>query len=214
MRETYLNPTLMVLLLGFSLASIGVGYGLWSKSLSIEGEVQTGDVDARWLFAGCFEFNTWPNFPIDEGDFGEAEGKSVGEWMVQVDPEDDQILHFTLSNVYPSYAVDCEVHYEVEGTIPVIVRGTTIVPGLGLANCAPLTGNQTKTLTCPELTVIFSDGIGSQLHAGDEMASSLRVHVEQPAEQGVSYGFDVLICMAQWNEAATAQECFDAAPEE
>jgi hypothetical protein len=203
-------PVLSVVLLVF-LGTIGVGYGLWAKTLSIEGVVHTGDVDARWVSGICSEFNSWPAFPARPEDIGEAEGKDVGSWTIEIDEEDDQILHFTIENGYPSYAVDCQVHFEVEGTIPVIVRGTAVWPGPELTNCT-LSGSNKKTLVCDQLTVIFTDNLNTQLHPGDEAASSLTVHVEQPAAQNELYTFDVGVCMAQWNEGATAAECFAAAP--
>lgn len=191
------------------LAPMGVAYGLWSQTLTIDGVVHTGEVDAKWTMfgTGCFEFYPWP----DGGNFGEVEGKDVGEWDIWVDPSDDHILHFEIRNGYPSYAVDCEVHFVVEGTIPVYVRGTTISPISGLTGCT-LTGSNEKTLKCNELTVIFIDNLGTQLHPGDGAASSLVVHVEQPARENSLYEFGVEVCLAQWNEDATAEQCFEAAP--
>jgi hypothetical protein len=208
-RNLPLGALLMLMVL--ALASLGVGYGLWSETLTIRGEVHTGEVDARWVTAGCFEFNSWPALPTAPEDYGEAEGKDVGQWKISIDPDDDQILHFEITNGYPSYAVDCQVHFLVEGTIPVIVRGTAIGAGPELTGCT-LTGDNKKTLQCDQLTVIFTDNLGSQLHPGDEAASSLTVHVEQPADENAVYEFDVRVCMAQWNEAATPGECFAAAP--
>ena len=204
-----LAALIMILLL--ALGSLGVGYGLWSKTLTIEGQIHTGEVDARWNGASCIEFHTWPKLPTSPADQGELLGKDVGDWEVEVDPEDDQLLHFTLTNGYPSYAVDCQVHFAVEGTIPVIVRGTSVIAGNGLTNCT-LTGINKKTLACDQLTVIFTDNLGTQLHPGDEAASSLTVHVEQPAAENAQYTFEVGVCMAQWNEGASAQECFEPAP--
>jgi hypothetical protein len=201
----------LILILLLALGSLGVGYGLWSKTLTIVGKVETGEVDARWKGASCTEFHTWPSLPSSPADQGELLGKDVGAWNVEVDPDDDQILHFTILNGYPSYAVDCQVHFEVQGSIPVIVRGTAVWPGQGLTNCT-LTGSNSKTLACDELTVVFTDNLGSQLHPEDEAASSLTVHVEQPADENSLYTFDVGVCMAQWNEGATAAECFAAAP--
>jgi hypothetical protein len=202
-------PPMMVLavVLLVALTTLGVSYGLWSKTLTIDGKVHTGEVDAKWKFAGCFEFYPWP----EGGNDGEVGGVDVGSWEIWIDPDDDQILHFVVDNGYPSYAVECEVEFEVEGTIPVIVRGTTIVPGDNLTNCT-LSGRNSKTLECDQLTVKFVDNLGSQLHPGDEAASSLKVHVEQPAEEETTYTFQVLVCMAQWNEDATADECYAAAP--
>ena len=205
---------LLALILLFGLGSVGVGYGLWAKTLTIEGTVETGKVDARWSFTHCDEFYPWPG----GGNEGEVEGKDVGSvTLVYLRDEagtilDDQVLVLTIKNGYPSYAVDCEVEFVVEGTIPVIIRGTRIVPGQGLNHCSAA-GNQTKTMNCDEVTVIFIDNLGGQFHPGDGGASSLKVHVEQPAEQDETYSFSVDVCMAQWNEEATAADCFAAAPD-
>jgi hypothetical protein len=200
--------TVMALLLLLGLAGVGVGYGLWSKSLLILGTVDTGWVDARWTLATCSEFYPWPV----GGHAGEVEGKDVGSTSAEIDAEDPSILHITVTNGYPSYAVDCQVHFTNSGTIPVFMRGTTIIPvSANLTNCT-LTGNQAKTLSCDQLTVKFVDNIGSQFDPGDELASSLTLHVEQPADELATYEFEVQVCMAQWNEPATAAECFAAAP--
>lgn len=188
------------------LAALGVGYGLWSKTLTVDGVVHTGDLNADWVLTSCGELHGWPG-PLSPGEYL---GKDVGSVSATIDQQDPQILHFSVENGYPSYVADCEVEYTNTGTIPVNVVATTIVPGAGLTNCT-LTGNQTKTLTCDQLTVVFVDGIGAQVDPHDTMASSLRIHVEQPAKERSTYEFDVLVCLAQWNESPTAQECFDEA---
>jgi hypothetical protein len=198
-----------VLVLLLAIATLGVAYGLWSKTLTITGVVHTGEVDARWLGGVCNEFHTWPNLPQLPGDYGEAEGKDVGSFELSVNPDDDQLLDFQLTNVYPSYAIDCQVHFMVEGSIPVYLRGTDIIPGLNLTGCT-VTGNQTRVMSCDQLTVRLVDGIGAQLHPGEEDASSLTVHVEQAAGQDTSYQFSVVFCMAQWNEHPTPGQCFAA----
>ena len=189
------------------LAALGLGYGLWSKTLTVTGTVQTGDLNADWVLTACTELHGWPGPVFQQG---EHLGKDVGSVSATIDEDDAQILHFVVENGYPSYVADCEVEYTNTGTIPVNVVATTIVPGAGLTDCT-LTGNQTKTLSCDQLTVKFVDGIGSQLDPEDALASSLRIHVEQPAKERSTYEFDVLVCLAQWNESPTAQECFDQA---
>ncbi|HMK08145.1 MAG TPA: hypothetical protein VK449_03845 [Anaerolineales bacterium] len=204
----------LALVLLIALATLGVGYGLWAKTLTINGEVHTGRVDARWLFGGCFEFNSWPDFPTEPGDYGEAEGKDVGTWSVRPDSADDQNLLFRIDNGYPSYAVDCEVHFQNDGTIPVRIRGFSIgAVSPNLTGCRVTDGNPIK-LECDQLTVYYYDGLGMQLHPGEQKAGSLVVHVEQPADPLSTYEFEVGICMAQWNEGATLPECFSAAPAE
>jgi hypothetical protein len=200
---------ILALLVLLALASLGVVYGLWSKTLTIEGIVNTGRVHGRWDGAICSEFHDWPWPP--EG-FGEVDGKDVGSTDIFIDPDDNNLLHLVIDNAYPSYAVDCEVEYVNDGTIPWIIRGTTIEPvSPNLTQCM-LSGNQTKTLECAQLTVILVDGIGAQIDPGDGVASSVRVHIEQLADQNAEYLFEIKICVAQWNESATFGECVAAAP--
>ncbi len=197
---------LLAALLIVGLAALGLGYGLWSKTLTVDGVVHTGNLDADWVLTACSELHGWPG-PLQPGEYL---GKDVGSVTATIDATDPQILHFTVENGYPSYVADCEVEYENTGAIPVNVVATTIVPGAGLTNCT-LTGNQTKTLSCDQLTVVFVDGIGAQLDPEDQLASSLRIHVEQPAKERSTYEFDVLVCLAQWNESPTPEQCFQEA---
>lgn len=188
-------------------------YAHWTDQLQVTGTVQTGTLRAQWQGAGCFEFYPWrgtfPSYPFY---YGEVEGKDVGGFSVSVDPLDSSILNFTLTNAYPSYAVDCEVHYFNSGTIPWIMRGNTIEKvSDNLTNCT-LIGTQKKTYKCDQLTVIFADGIGTQTEPGDEGASSLIVHIEQPAAMGATYQFRVRMCMSNWNESMTGDACLNYVP--
>lgn len=201
------------LLMILSVTMVGQGYALWRTTLTDSGIVYTGDFDASWIAVSCAEFHTWPNLPTNfPDDFGEFEGKNVGSTNASIDSTDPSLIHFNADNTYPSYAVDCEVHFQNTGSIPWIIQGTTIqAVSSNLENCS-LTGNHTKTLACDELTVIYGDGIGMQVDPGDGGASSLMVHVEQPADPDSTYEFEMQVCVSQWNESATASECFAAVP--
>ena len=160
------TPGPLVMALVFALAILGVGYGLWSKTLTVGGTVHTGNLNVDWTLTACSELWGWPG-PLLPGEYL---GKDVGSVTAEIDSQDPQILHFTVENGYPSYVADCEVEYTNTGSIPVNVVATDIVPGQGLTNCT-LTGNQAKTLSCDQLTVVFVDGIGSQLDPGDSLAT-------------------------------------------
>jgi hypothetical protein len=204
----------MAVMLVLALATVGVVFGLWSKVLTIDGTVNTGTVHATWSGAGCFEFHPWPfNFTFN----GEFEGKDVGSTTATLDPLDNNNLILTVENGYPSYSSDCEVEYTNDGTIPFVIRGISIVPTSPLLTNCNLTGNngiggQPVTLSCDQLTVVFVDGVGQQIDPGGIEASSIRLHVEQDADQNAAYEFQVRICVAQWNEAASYAECEAAFP--
>jgi hypothetical protein len=171
-----------------ALASLGVGYGLWSKTLYVNGTIGTGNVDAIWTAVGCFDLE---------------ELKDVGNTTGWIDPEDPQILHFLIENGYPCYTGDCEVEFTYVGTIPVHVEAIRFLPGPELTNCvvdqSPTTGS--FVATCDQLTVTWANGLCAQLHEGDFLGSSLRVHVEQEAEQCSMYTFSVEVQLNQFNES-------------
>jgi len=170
-----------------ALASLGVGYGLWSKILYVNGTVETGNVDAEWTLVGCFDI----------------EDKDVGTTSGRIDPDDAQILHFLIENGYPSYIGDCEVEFTYLGTIPVHVEAIRFIPGTGLTGCTFDQDIYTGSFvaTCDQLTVEWVDGLCAQLHERSKLASSLRVHVEQKAEQSSKYTFGVEVQLNQWNES-------------
>lgn len=192
-------------------ATLGLGSAHWTWLLTDTGMVETGNFGGSWTWASCAEFHTWPDPPmVFPQDFGEAGGLDVGSTTAYADLSNPRIMHMTVDNAYPSYAVDCQVHFWNSGTIPWIIRGTEIVPvGTNLHNCV-MTGNQVKTLNCDEMTVIYADGIGSQIDPGDGAAGSVTLHVEQLADPESTYDFEVHICVSNWNEPLTSADCFGA----
>lgn len=192
MRTTKI--TVLVLLLLFALASIAIGYGLWSKTLTIEGTVNTGDVDAEWI--------EWPiSFCNDEGtNIDPFKDKHVGTTTIAVDPGDSQIIHITVDNGYPSYESSCHVRFHNNGTIPLKVQGWTITPiNFTLATA--------KGADDGELWVEFIDGCGAQLDPSGVQESSVDIHVEQPALENDDpaypaggYSFTLGLDLVQWNE--------------
>lgn len=199
-----------------TLALAGVLYGHWTDTLEVQAFADTGEVAMEWQSISCVEFWTWPDpprtsGPWPDGDFGEVEGKEVGDFLVAVRESDPQIVDVLVFNSYPSYAFDCELDYQNVGSVPVFVRGARLVGSNGLTGCT-VTGDQTKTLECDQLTVVWRDGIGSQINPGDGSSGSLIVHVEQPAKQGLvgddAYQFSLEVCFSNWNEPQTGDECF------
>ncbi len=178
---------LLLLTLVLILGSMGLVYGLWSETLTINGTVNTGSVDAAWVFVIC----------------SDIEGKQVGTTSGQIDPQNNKLLHFTIGNGYPSYTGDCQVEFRNTGTIPVRVEEIKFTPGDGLTNCSvtqsPTTGS--FTAKCDQLEVEFVDNLCVQLHPGDKVASSIRVHVEQGAGENSTYKFRVDIKLVQYNES-------------
>jgi hypothetical protein len=98
----------MVLLLIVALASLGVAYGNWNKTLYIDGTVETGWVDA--------EMSIYSVWDVEDKDVGTCEA-----WLGMTNQANDT-LFVTVENAYPSY--ECYVTFDVHntGTIPLLVH--------------------------------------------------------------------------------------------
>lgn len=195
---------LMGLLLILALGSLGVAYALWSETLQISGTVNTGVLDASWINpAFCQEFYGWPGW---QG-WGEFGGKDVGSVSISIDQNDSHLVHFTITNGYPSYAVDCSVKYNNTGTIPWKVESITFsTSDPDLTGCTtvrdPITGS--FSTTCDQLAIVFTDGLCEQVDPGNPfgLASNFKVHVEQGASELATYDFALAIQVNQWNESS------------
>lgn len=179
--------TVLMVLMLLALGTVGVGYGLWSEVLTIEGTVETGNVDAEWSFVGCFDI----------------EDKDVGTIAGFIDPNDATVVHFEIGNAYPSYTADCEVEYTYIGSVPAHVEAIHFIPG-DFTGCVVDQSLNTGSFiaSCDQATVTWANGLCTQLHQGDFLGSSLRVHVEQEAAQNTTYNFGVEVQLNQFNESA------------
>jgi hypothetical protein len=194
----------VVMLLMLALVTMAVGYGLWSEMLNIHGTVKTGEVDAWWTTCDCIDYgldpNPSPNPPKD---------KDVGSTACWIDDNNPHLMHVVVSNGYPSYWNNCEVHLQNTGTVPIKIRGYKVIP----KNFTMASGYGEDD---GEIWVKYWDGVDTQMdlcpHPSCEQASSLQFHVEQPALENHDYEFDVLVCVAQWNEDASMDECLEFAP--
>ena len=109
-RRKSLPLGVLVMLLVLALASLGIGYGLWSKILHINGTVATGNVDVE-LSLGKFGDNE------TEKDVGDCKA----ELLTLPPAEQPNKIRVTVTNAYPSY--ECWVTFDVhqKGSIPVLV---------------------------------------------------------------------------------------------
>jgi hypothetical protein len=194
----------MIVALLLVLASLGVAYGLWSQTLTIHGTVHTGEVDAVWSSCECIDRGLDPSLlpspPIP---------KDVGSTTCTIDAQNPHVLHLAVENGYPSYWNSCEVHIRNAGTIPVNISGYRVVPINFTRASAYGAGDG-------ELWVRYWDGQGVQMDPcpdeSCEQASSLQFHVEQAARENFLYEFEILVCVAQWNEGASLDQCLAASP--
>ena len=106
--------------------TLGVGYALWSETLTIQGTVQTGEVDVEFSthpVEECIDINgvlTCPE-PPEKADAANCTVEFLGG---ETDPNGDNganLLQVTVTGMYPSY--HCKVGFDVTstGNVPVHV---------------------------------------------------------------------------------------------
>jgi hypothetical protein len=209
MKKSNLPIAGLIIVISLLLISTGVAYGLWSKTLDLNGTVNTGSINVHWDGCYCADNgidpfpNPWP-YPYPKPD-----PKDVGETICEVDSQDPTLMHMTVNNGYPSYFTDCEYHFENLGSLPVKIIGYKTYPN----NFTLASANGAED---GELWVKYYDGVGSVMDPcpdddNCEQSGSVMLHVEQPAQMNSTYTFDVKICLAQWNEPATFNQCLAAA---
>jgi hypothetical protein len=182
-------PRLALLALIVPLALLAVSYGLWSKTLFIEGTVETGNVDGEWTFVMC----------------GDIEEKDVGSIEGEIDPDDPQIVRFTVEDAYPSYVADCEVEFRGTGSVPVDVESISFVPITNLTNCVvqQVPGTGSMVVVCDQMEITWANNLCVQLHDDDPVGvgSSIRFHVLQDADMDTTYVFGIEVLLVQYNES-------------
>jgi hypothetical protein len=166
------------LLLVVALASLGVGYGLWSQTLFIRGEVTTGTVSAEMSLE-------W----VEENDHGKDVG-TCEAFLLDRD-ETNNTLGIVITNGYPSY--ECWVGFDVHntGSIPIHVHlpevtFTPVAP-------APAGGVTMRVENC------YPDHV--QLHTSERAFCELWFHVEQMDDnQNAEYRIEGTVFVHQFNE--------------
>jgi hypothetical protein len=181
-----------------ALCFVGVSYALWYKYLTINGRIGTDNVDM--VFTRVLNPDPQsipPAIHLDPKGL-DADGnvifwdKDVG-WTEVTRSADRETLNITLHNVYPCYFNDLEIHYNNTGSVPVKIQGYALT-AIDFTPASRLYAGD------GEIYIEWVDGRGSQIDPHEEGASSLIIHVEQPALQGHTYHFNVTILFVQWNE--------------
>ena len=184
----------MFLVLVIALAVLGVGYALWSETLTISGTVQTGEVDVEFSthpVEECIDINgvlTCPE-PLEKADAANCTVEFLGG---ETDPNGDNganLLQVTVTGMYPSY--HCKVGFDVTstGNVPVHVwlpEATGDIPAWVATNFEDC----------------YLDGV--QLHQGDSTGlCTMDIHFtndQAPPENSGPITFGWTILATQFNE--------------
>jgi hypothetical protein len=199
--------TTTVVLLFIALASVGIGYGLWSKTLYIDGTVNTGKFDSGFVdpFTDdddkvdgamdpednnfCEEYMYGGSGSCDPAVSAglERKDKDVGECKVTF--WDAETIEVTIGNAYPSYF--CTLYFGVKNTGDIPVK----IQSLGIVGSDITAGYVKAHWTNIE--------VGDQIDPGQTVPGDLDLHVEQSAHENSEIKLTGKIQLVQWNEFAS-----------
>jgi hypothetical protein len=159
-----------------AIAGCGAAYALWYEDLVIWTDIDTGDVNVEWSYDG------WDCDQTKEISYIEA---YIGDW-------DDDLDNFLQVYIYDAYpCVNYYVYFNIEctGSIPVHFTPFTIETNLPADSY--------------DFDVTSNSGVPLdevQLHNGDVMWFTLRIHFNNNIEENTGYTFDLYTMAHQYNE--------------
>lgn len=188
-----LTATFAFLMVALMLA--GVSYALWSKTIYIYGDVDTGDLNAKitkWFSDD--PINTLD--PLPEG--ATYPRKDVGWVECIIDETDPQKCYLIIHNGYPCYTVHYSLTIKNIGNVPWIMQSIT-VDGIPLPNNKWVQMDVDKDGDY-DIEFYITNSIGEQIHPGESVETSLDTHVMQGAEENAFFKFTISFLLVQWNE--------------
>lgn len=182
-RRKFPIAALAVVML-LALGTIGLVYSNWDQSFTINGNVSTAQLNAKWQVpSGCFET--------------EVKGKEVATATITLDGDK---LSVAIVNGYPTFVAECFFSLRNNGKLPIEVGSLGIKGSLPLTGCATnVKGTQQATMTCDQLIVDILDGSATQLNEGQKDGFTITVTVLKGAEEGRKYDFQAQICVEPVN---------------
>ena len=221
---------ILALALVLALGSLGIGYAMWSETLTIEGDVSTGEVSVS--IDSQYDNDINPQLdPCEPGHWdvasdpvwvGNRYNKNVAQTTSVYDLVDGEWGKIIIANGYPSYwgSVIWDIHND--GTIPVQLWSVTLTE-LSFGVVDPIVWQGSFPLSIGTRYYVDTDvpNVDETLDAGDDFSFILScldccqidpeasgdvgyidvtVHVEQDAQQKSIYDFTIEFVFAQWNE--------------
>jgi len=204
----------LAILLIVLLAGLGVAYGLWSETLTIEGTVNTGNVDVQFADVSIeekvYDYNV-------RQEISEPQAKANAAnctYQITGTGTDNETLVITAQGAYPSWR--CYVHFSVEsiGSVPVHVfrpERQSVSPSdddLPEAFWCDFSTSQSGTTAMLEGATpqwgwpTPPPPQYKQLHQGEKLICHIKIHFDnnEGIGENSTYKFKYTILAKQWNE--------------
>ncbi len=202
---------MLVLTLILTLGSIGIVHGLWSKSLSVDVTVESGDINTDWVQIITSDQSGQVNTAQISTAFLPSCDAAIGG--VGDDSQfGDQVAYVVITEAAPGYSCDIKAFLENTGSIPFNIIGIN-----GILDAANDEGLSFEDLNGPDPGVCeLLDALGNSttdpVDPGEEAIVHCKVVVDPSAQPGWTYYFAIEVCVAQWNESADFDTCKNPTP--
>jgi hypothetical protein len=219
----------IVMLLILALATIGVGYGLWAKTLYIYGTINTGDLDAVLSVEEVDQLSNreepWKAFNAYSDDCPVPGSYSIGQDCDSDGFDSDDIEASDPATGLPKDVAECTAWLDeldpqimyvlVENGYPSFncfvqynVENTGTIP-LNIHSPVYINPNPAAIHFngWPPLCYVDDTQLdpGDDLAPGDVAYCNLHIHVQQPASENSTYEVSIEIFGHQWNEDAPGE---------
>ena len=221
---------LISLALVIALGGLGVGYAMWSDTVTIDGPVATGSLNLSFDYAEGPKATEYYYDATGKLQEGEYLGKNVGSTIVtEGDPEQDcatqklgfETINIAVDNAYPGYYVATTFVLHNIGTVPLDVtlysisgekqelNGVKIYDllwgsvgaGYWQSVYEDVNGNGVIDAGDPEvLNFRITNSLPVQIDPCKVEKREIDLHFKQPLQQLKKYTFSVVITAEQWAE--------------
>jgi hypothetical protein len=218
----------ILMILVIALATVGVAYGLWTKTLFISGSVTAGNVNSDFARVFTDDDEVVDDATLDDGDAG-PDPSSAGPLATRsaqdialctarvgmADEDRDleqpgiQTAFLTIEQGYPSYWCTAWFDLNNTGSIPVNLHSVSVpVPGgdpIAISRCeVGLTQLDLNGDTVADIEVCASNLPAegeARIDPGVPFRLDLATHILQvDANQGQAFQFLIELFLHQWNE--------------
>jgi hypothetical protein len=210
---------LLCLALVLALGTLGIGYAAWIDTITIEGQVTTGEL--CWEFVSCSllddvqpvnyggdyptatpDYTCNPGFTLKPGDgyFWKLD-KNVA-WGAQNITNGGKTLEVTLNNAYPCYFNSLSFYVYNCGTIPLKVDHI-VINGQIYTRGVPYVQYDFNGDGAFDFEIQWGNNWGEQIDPGAPSPEfSFWMHVLQPCPQSQldTLTFNITLVAVQWNE--------------
>ncbi len=191
------NKILVIgLIFTLCMGALGVGFALWSDTLTIAGTINTAKVSLE--FTECTSTD-----PPGSDDPGYTKDVASCQCVLGDSDSDgdNDMLWVIIDNAYPCYRCDFDITVRNNGTMPVEITDVIV--------------------NAPDPTAIELEGegfwgsaglVGTELDPDETVRTSFWLHTLQQAAQGAVYDFSIQIEAAQYNGECGSGGCEDNIP--